>query len=421
MVASKPSHSPFLDLPLEIREQVYGGLLSDPTCRNVQMLRTSQQIYAEAQPVLYRQPLAFVSQFDFYDWVKRSSAANLRVVQSIHLKLVDVIGHDGLEQSTIAVYRKHATSPIVQCYEADLARFSAALREVPNVRTLTLYKNRTAESDHFREFYGACFAAITQQFAGLRHLTFYVDLVPLDFLGSLRSLQSLRFTGFSLSSPPETLQTLQRLPQLEELHLFGPPPGISFQQRRGYAGPRTTHSMTAEVVQGLAPLKALTLCEIRDPLSNVPEFFLEESWLAALAASHARSLRSLRVSTDFCPSDESGDALAELIASSALLNIELGWPGLDGRWIELLPSSTRSLQITVSFTLEPDELARRLVARRADGRLAALRELVIRTDWREAAVAELAAKVDGAVETLRRAGIQTTKGTWYPIILDDVA
>lgn len=418
VVASKPP-SPFLDLPLEIREQIYGGLLSDPSCRNVQMLRTSQQVYVEAQPFLFKRPLAFASQFDFYDWVKQSKADNLRYVQTIHIKLLDVIGHEGLDRSSIQVYRKNLPSPIVQSYEEDLARFAAALKEVPNVRGLTLYKNRTAdESDPFRDFYGACFALITKQLAGLRSLTFYVDQVPLEFLSSLQALQSLRFTGFSLSSPADTMKALEKLTKLEEVNLFGPPPGLSFQQRRGYVGPKTMHSMTADVVRGLAPLKSFTICEIRDPLSEVGAHFVESSMLAALSQTHGRSLRSLRISTDFLPSADSRDGLALLLSSSRLQHIELGWPELDGTVIDALPTSVLNLQITVGAALSPEELLRRLLARRAQ--LPDLAELVIRTDWREAGAKDLLAKIDTAMAKLKEVGIRATKGRWYPIILDDV-
>lgn len=419
MVAPKVTHSPFLDLPLEIREQIYGGLLSDPSCKSVQMLRTSQQIYAEAQPFLFKRPLAFASQFDFYDWVKRSNPQNLRHVQCIYIKLLDVIAYEGLDPSAIQAYRKNSPSPIVKSYEDDLARFTTALKGVPNVRNLTLYKNHTAaESDPFRDFYQSCFALITQNFSALRCLTFYVDQVPLDFLSSLRSLQSLRFTGFSVSSPMDTLKVLQKLSKLEEVNLFGPPPGISFQQRRGYTGPKTIHSMTADVIRGISPLKSFTICEIRDPLSKIVEYFFESSMLAALSQTHGRSLRTLRISTDFLPSMESRSTLAFLLSTSALQHVELGWPGLDGKVVDGLPPSLHSLQITVSNTLTPEDLVGRLVSRRSQ--LTNLTEVVIRMDWRESEVKELSGKIEMAIAKLKTVGIQATTGKWYPVILDDV-
>ena len=420
MVASTIPRSAFLDLPLEIREQVYGGLLSDSSCKNVQMLRTSQQVYAEAQPFLFKRPLAFASQFDFYGWIGRSSSQNLRHVQCIHIKLVDVISQEGLAESSIQVYRKSSPSPIIKSYEEDVARFAAALKAVPNVRSLTLYKNRHAESDHFREFHRSCFALITKGFAGLKSLTFYVDQIPLEFLSSLHNLQSLRFTGFSTSSPMDTLKALQKLAKLEEVSLFGPPPGISFQQRRGYTGPKTIQSMTAEVVRALSPLKSFTICEIRDPVSNVDEVFLERSMLSALSQTHGRSLRTLRVSTDFLPSVESRNALATLLSSSSSLHhVELGWPGLDGSLVDALPTTIRSLEITVSAVLPPGELANCLLARR--GQLTGLTEVVIRTDWRDDDKAkEVRPRMESAVGKLKGMGITARMGRWYPIILDVV-
>ncbi len=416
MVTAAPVRSPFLDLPLEIREQVYGGLFSDSTCKTVQMLRTSQQIYAEAQAFLYKRPLAFASQFDMYDWIKKSTPQNLRYVQCIRIRLVDVIGHEGLDTSKIQDYRKSCPSPITRSYEEDLQRFASALKSVPNVRSLTLYKHRAAESDHFREYHRACFNLITRQSSGLRSLSFYVHQVPLDFLPALRSLQSLRFTGFSTSTPKDTLTYLRKLPALEEMELFGPPPGLAFHQRRGYIGPKTVQSLSADVVRGLTPLKSFTICEMRDSVSGVDEVFAEPVMLHALAQTHGKSLRKLRISTDFLPSPASRNALMSLLAASAIQTLELGWPGLDGRVVDVLPPSIRCLQITVGGALPPDELVARLVARRAQ--LASLAEVVIRTDWRDPSGNQLSAKVDAALARLKAMGVKASRGKWYPIILD---
>ena len=424
MVASSTTRSPFLDLPLEIREQVYGGLLCDSSGVEVQMLRTSQQIYAEAQPFLFKRPSTFASQFDFYDWVQGSSAHNRKYVQCVRLKLVDVISREGLPASSIQEYRRNSPSPIVLSYEADLARFATALKGVPNLRSMTLYKNRTGDSDHFRDFHRQCFAVLAKQFPGLRSLAFYVDQVPVDFLASFRSLSSLRFTGFSTSPPQETLKALQKLTKLDELELFGPPPAISFNQRRGYTGPRATQSMTAEVMAGLNPLRSITICEIRDQTAHPAEVFVSKSMLMAIGRTHGSFLRRLRISTDFTPSVDSWIALCHLLSStyssSCLQEIELGWPGLDGKIIDALPSSLRSLQITVGPSLRPDDLVDRLLAGPCRARLSALVDVVVRMDWRDVDASDLVNDVESAIARLQAVGLRASRGSWYPIILDSL-
>lgn len=420
MVGPAKSPSPFLDLPPEIRDQVYGGLFLDSSSVDVQMLQTSQQIYLEAQPFLYKRPIAFASQFDLYDWVRGSHAQNLKHVQCIRFKLVDVISREGLPRENIQQYHRDSPSPIILSYEDDLARFKATLEEVPNLKSLTLYKNRTGDSEHLRDFHRECFAAIARQYPALRALTFYVDHIELDFLSSFRSLQSLRFTGFSFSSPKVLLKELEKLTGLDEIELFGPPPALAFQQRQGYTGPRATQSMTAEVVRGLCPLHSFTVCEIRDPLSHTEEVFVTKTVLTALAHVHGKSLRALRVSTDFLPSSDSRGALTALLSSApSLQELELGWPGLDGKVLDALPSSLRRLQINVSTSaLRPGDLADRLLGRR--NRLPALADVVVRLDWRDAASKDLAAGADAAVKRFTDAGIKASRGRWYPIILDNL-
>ncbi len=423
MGAPVKTRSAFLDLPPEIREQVYGGLFSDASGIDVQILRTSQQIYVEAQPFLFKRPVTFASQFDFYEWVRISSAHNRKYVQCVRIKLVDVISHEGLPSESIQEYRRNSPSPITRTYEDDLSRFVEALKGVPNVRSLTLYKNRTGDSDLFRDFHRECFAAVAKQFPGLKSLTFYVDQIPLDFLGSFRSLQSLRFTGFSTSSPKDTIKALQKLSKLDELELFGPPPALAFLQRTGYEGVRATQSMTAEVIKHLNPLRACTICEIRDPYAHPnTDVFVSKALLTALGHAHSRSLRRLRISTDFTPASESRTALAALLAAStSLQELELGWPGFsEGRLlIDALPPSLRTLQITVGVGLKPDELAERIIIARKKSKLPALREVVLRTDWREAQAKELSKTVETALTKLKNAGItRASRGSWYPIILD---
>jgi hypothetical protein len=446
----------FFDLPPEIREQVYGGVLSDPSgAGGLQMLRTSQQVYAEAQPLLYKRPATFASQFDLYDWVHASSAQNLRHVQCVRVKLLDAIAHDGLPDASIRRrppnHRRASPSPIARAYEADAQRFATALQQLPGARSLTLYKNRCADvAGPFQDVHAQLFAGVARQLPHLHSLTFYADHVALDFLPALRQLQRLRFTGFSASPPKDALRALQQLERLEALELFGPPPTLEFQQRAGYSGPPSVRSVTPEVVKALRPLSSFTICEICDPYASNSAVaagaasgndadadadadavadtgggvFVTKAMLAALAQTHASSLRSLRLSTDLVLPADCVAALAALLAACTTLHeLELGWPALEGSaLLDALPPSLRRLHINVGVAagagLRPTELADRLVARRAC--VPALAEVVLRTDWRDAGAKEQAGCVGAAIARLRTVGIAASKCSWYPIILDNL-
>ena len=68
------------------------------------------------------------------------------------------------------------------------------------------------------------FPWFADRYPDLRHLTLFINCLPLDFLLQMRFLRSLRFTGFSMSPPTAVKVIFQSLKHLEELEVFGPPP-----------------------------------------------------------------------------------------------------------------------------------------------------------------------------------------------------
>ncbi|KAI9795618.1 MAG: hypothetical protein M1833_006939 [Piccolia ochrophora] len=407
-----------MDLPLEIREQIYGGLLSDRSHRNVQVLRTSQQIYAEAQPFLFKSPLTFQSQFDLYDWMENMERQQLHHVRCISLKLIDVICHDGLDALSIQATQKSSASSLTRIYEADISRLTATLKSLPNLQDLTVYKQMISEPDHIRSFHRSFYGSVSQQCTSLRNFCFYSDQVSLEFLGSLRNLRTLRFTGFSTSTPKGSLKILRKLTRLEGLELFGPPPALGFQHRPGFKGTKVVQSITPEVIQGMRPLRLFTICEVHDTKGAEDETFLNEKMLLALRSAHRRTLDRLKISTDFMPSPATVNAMVDLLSASTIHELELGWPGLDEEIFDALPRSLSSLQINVGSSLPPTRAVHSIVDRRKQ--LPKLRDVTLMIDWRESGSKEIVANADAAIARLRAAGIQATRGKWYPIIFDRI-
>ncbi|KAI9820296.1 MAG: hypothetical protein M1827_005918 [Pycnora praestabilis] len=405
-------------LPLELREPIYQEVLSGSPCKDVKLLSVCRQIYAEAQHYLFKRPQRFGSQFDLYRWLHRVGQKHLHHVATLGMKLYDINPDDCLGKlDYMNLDKRGSTQPSgMLFFEEEVQRLLKALRYLPNVHTLTIYKQQDPETRSCQDLYHAFFPLVAHRYPKLRNLTFYVDQLPLTFLSSLKSLQSLRFTGYSTSPPAETLKALQMLPQLKEIELFGPPPGLKFQQRAGYTGVRRGLSFIPEVLEGVRPLKSFTICELRDPFSETTIFFVE-GMLLSLRESHSSSLQTLRISLDFVPTKTSLRALFCLLSScTSLRHLEIGGPGLDADVLDYLPRSLQTLYISITKTLDPESVAGAIRAHRLDQ--PALREVVLQTDTRGGLSERLRARVDGAVKQLRSIGYRASRGLWYPILLD---
>ncbi|KAI9802268.1 MAG: hypothetical protein M1825_002989 [Sarcosagium campestre] len=357
-MATAGASAMFLDLPLEIREQIYGGVLSDPSNRDVHLLRASQQIYAEAQPFLFKRPLVFESQFHLYEWIEQVSPQKLSYVRCVRMKLIDAVCSNvvtGVGGHRAAISAKIS---LKQMYDDDVARIGAALKALPGLQELTVYRQSVSEPPHVTNFHQAVFAVIAAQCLGLRSLTFYLDQFPLDFLSSLTDLRKLRFAGFSASSPQDTARILGDLRHLESLELFWPPRNNGTLRHPDFKGEDTTESVSPAVIRSLRPLRAFTVCE---SLLSVDEFtsirsmpILRQELLLALRDVHAATLRSLRITTEYPLDSAALQALNSLLsAASSLHELTVGWPDLRQDTLHLLPASLRRLVIVVPRSIQP--------------------------------------------------------------------
>ncbi|KAI9721077.1 MAG: hypothetical protein M1812_002558 [Candelaria pacifica] len=411
------------NVPLEIREQIYNDVLATTPCKHIQLLGACRQIYEEAQPILFKRPLTFVSQFDLYQWLQSVGPRNLHHVTSLSLKLVDVETDACLRRMAYNQGKRNGSPKEISnvIHEEGIHRLMAALRYLPNVKDLTMYKPEfgVLTSDPCRDLYLSFFPLVARQYNQLKNLSFFMDQLPLTFLTSLRSLRSLRFTGFSTSTPVETVAVLRSLPLLREIELFGPPPQLEFQQRVGYAGPKRVQSVTPDVLLRIQPLTSFKICEIRNEMSSSPAFFVENTF-RALYKTHRNSLKRLRISLDFEPSESHLDAFARFVSSSTIQELEIGWPGLDTEILEYLPTSLRILHLSISPGLKPEEAADGILELRDD--LPLLTDVALRLDRRivmtEILQEKLRDNFEAAVCKFRTVGIRAWRGWWHPVIFD---
>ncbi|KAI9786243.1 MAG: hypothetical protein M1839_007654 [Geoglossum umbratile] len=418
--------SRFFSLPIELRLLVYKEVLM---ANDLQILRACRDIYNEALPVLFKRPLKFRTHDDLYNWIRMVGPDSLELVTSVSLNL--------LSFRYIPVTRP-CRPPLHSAdmfYRNDLPNLQNALMLLPNVRRFIIYKTIPFLGTRFTyDYYLPFFPWLADRYPELRCLTLFINWIPLDFLLQMRFLCSLRFTGFSTSPPTAALIIFQSLKCLEELEVFGPPPDIhamnTFPTSFNDPGIKYEQAVTPELLLGIRPLKAFTICEIRAPCRTASMFFCEEI-ISALTQAHGSSLRSLKISLDFLPSVGSRVALAKLfsLTSSSIRHLELGWPGLDVLTLDTLPPSLCSLQVSCDIYFPPDDAAQKLVVQKPV--LPKLAAVVLRTDWRTRparwpgrdipAIGGPCGKnsMDAAVARLRSVGLDATSGWWYPIMFGD--
>ncbi|KAH0564927.1 hypothetical protein GP486_001682 [Trichoglossum hirsutum] len=414
----------FFSLPIELRLLVYQELLLARPCRNLQILRVCRDIYNEARPVLFKRPLKFRTHEDLYDWVKKADSDARELVTSINFSLLSFQPRTPHSQPLFDYRMQYG-------YGQDLPDLQNALMPLLNVRELVIFKSTEYLSINYaHDFYFSFFPWLAGRYPELRYLTLFISWIPLDFLLQMRFLRTFRFTGFSRSPPAAALIIFQSLTHLEELEVVGPPLDIYYLS--SYTGGMYYgQSVTHEVLLGIRPLKAFTICEVRGGRRH-PGMLFSEEIISALVKNHGSSLRSLKISLDFPPSATRREALARLfgLPDSSIKRVELGWPGLDVLTLDVLPHPLRSLQISCDHHFPPDDAAQKLVAQKP--MLPELAEVVLRIDWRTRPAGSIGRgiiavegpcgknKMDAAVARLKSAGLEARSGWWHPIMFDDL-
>ena len=353
---SSKQHTGFLTLPLELREQIYTDLAVDMPCSIFELLRVNRQLSKETQPFLFKHPLVFHGQQDFYNWLSKIDRGNMKDITTVWFKVYEIEPAEsfgalrkGLGQLKVKGGSKNGSiNYFHEACDQDANRVGDAFKAMTNVKDFSILKTDDTEPRPDPYMLETFSRMVARRFPNLQRLSIHIDLVHLNFMYSLPQLCSLRCSGFSLSTPAETAEILRTLPKLIELEIVGPPPTLSFEQRPGYTGPRRMQSITADVISELPHLKALTIYEKRDPMLLYPQpMFLTEATFDGLEAHHKNTLQVLRIATDH-DLDESDDwdgrdHLASILPSMSLAHLEIA--SMDEPEVTPLPKTLRRLVV----------------------------------------------------------------------------
>lgn len=395
----------FARLPLEIRQQVYGYVLATAPYGNTELLRVCSQINSEAQQYLFRRPAIFQSQSDFLQWVQSVPRKHLFHVTTLKLRLIEM----GTEE-VFRIFRRRLSlakvvpspaSPSIKYYEEEcdrqLVKIKDALRLLPNIQDITILQPESWASGPCLYMHTTFLCLIARIYPRLRKLTSYATKISLNPLQSCRNLHSLTICGWSTSTPSETSHALQRIPSLQDIEVFGPPPGLAFEQRPGYIGALRIQSFTSEVLRSIHPLRSFAICDLQeDPYDNRP--FLIDDLFDALGTHHP-SLRTLKICTKGRPW-KNFEKFAGYLRNSSLSRLECMWDLTVLGMADILPRSLETFSV-LSSPLAIGPLVDRVLQRRREN--SRLRKMVILT----AATDELAVKacMADSYKRLRRRGI----------------
>lgn len=371
----------FDKLPLEIRQQVYEHVLATTPYGNTGLLRVCSRIYFEARQYLFKRPVTFQSQSDLLQWVHSVPQEHLFHVTTVQLRLIDM-GSDEL----FRIFKRHLTlsktvsmsdSPLISPYQEEcdrqIAKIEAALRSLPNIYDFTILQPDPSASSTCLYMHTTFLSLVARLYPRLRKLTLHATKISLSPLRFYKHLRSLTFCGWSTSTPSETALALQQMPSLQAIEVFGPPPGLAFEQRPGYTGALRVQSFTSEVLRSIHPLRSFAIWDLqRDPYDNRP--FLTDDLFDALGTYHS-SLRTLKICTKSRPWTDF-EEFAGYLRDSSLSRLECMWDSTVLGIADILPRSLETLSL-LSSRAAISPLVDGLLQRR--GELPVMSSLIIQT------------------------------------------
>ncbi|KAI9736351.1 MAG: hypothetical protein M1834_001237 [Cirrosporium novae-zelandiae] len=410
-----------MDLPPELRMQIYEKLLSHPRCQNTQILRVCRTIYWEARSALFKRGIDFESQSDLYAWLQRVDQGHLSYVTGLGIRLQDVSGDDlfaslsdRIQQAKMTTSSSKHKQPSL--YSREIERLRPTLALFYNVKEFKIYKPRSNEIPPDSEMYEGVLHKINNLFPKLERLSLYIDKIPMSSVARIRTLKSLCFTGFSVASPEELAAALQRIPHFEAIELHGPPTRLGCSQRHSHRRKKVVQTMTPSVLKAIPPLKSYTIFEDKDSDRDGPVFLNSKLW-RTLRDYHG-SLKTLRIQTDVSMASEGRSAFRDLLRSSSLRELAVCWSSHeDGvKDVGALPKSLRVLELSISHReKEARKVAEALISRRKD--LRRLSELTLKVNWARCGPSKhlaVESSMAAIIPHLREAGFRASWTYWVP-------
>lgn len=345
-----------LELPLEIRRQIYTYLTGLSRVDHLNFLCACKKLHDEAQVSYLSRPLCFSDQEELTQFSSQPYRSQA-YVQDLSLVLTD-LDRDVMRPFLAQVVMDMSKRTFQYPYELEATRTTYALQSLPNIARLSLLEpTRSGVTPAPRLLLNNVLNWIAQQYVGLRRLRIDSSNVSLEPIASLHNLRSLRITGFSETPPSRATTILRGLPKLAELHIV-----CRRRQSRYFACQTPRKSVGSETLRYLRPLRVIRINDFAE-LSNRQAAFLDVNMLKSIGESHSSSLRQFGVSS-LSPLDPGIlSQLAETIyMTSGLHSLSLSWPNIGIELLDSLPPAIWSLQILVSGQPHATKMLKALVA-----------------------------------------------------------
>lgn len=360
-----------LDLPNAIRESIFSLAIVESTKSVPDLLLVSRQIYQESRAYMYNRPLTFESQQDLFIWLDKIGSSDLLNVDALSFCVK-------LETSQTPDFDGNSDH-IEAGVENELKLLQSALRKLPNVTTLAVYKHLSDDRPEYLRLYNRILQSLSNLYPRLKSLAAHTDSLTLDFLRHLPLIERLQFTGFSESSPMETEAILSHLRHLKDIELIPSlrPPGFQpSSSRRNTLKP----SLSRDVLRNLR-IKSLDINESQKINRSAPAFWTP-SFLGILPALNRHSLTRFGVVLDdFAPDANCVHMFCDFLRQSHLRDLTVEWESaadIVSRILEALPRSLNSLRLGRTVGDETVlTVLNELSSRKEAGRFPNLQELVI--------------------------------------------
>ena len=145
-----PERNRLLNLPAELREQIYRNILSSPE-QGPEILQTCRQIEREARKFLYQRPINFPGQLSLYVWVDATPNHLLPHVTDVSVAIQDI------DLQPVLCPRAFTPSLRPQLltwglYETEISKLISTLGKLPHIKRIAIKSPALCQSHLYGEF-----------------------------------------------------------------------------------------------------------------------------------------------------------------------------------------------------------------------------------------------------------------------------
>ncbi|KAL9624145.1 MAG: hypothetical protein Q9160_001667 [Pyrenula sp. 1 TL-2023] len=336
-----------LQVPVEVRHQVYDVILCLSTQDHLSLLSTCRQIHSEAHAYLYRRHIVLNSQKALYKFIRCSRESMLKQVTTLTLRLEDANPEEHIpilsELANERLSFGSSSHPLFQ----ECQRITRHLSKMPSITSLSILPPRERIRYPPPDLVEGVLGFACKQWPNLSSLAFLLDNVSLNFLRHFTNLKTLHLTGFSLSSPHEAAQVLSGLLHLSRLSLTAPYVRQQ-QESKVFRGRRIVQSFVSSTMRHVGSLRSLAMSERLDISRDVPAFMNHEMFVATRDLLAAK-LTHIKIAAAMALDPDVVSDIGEILKAAQSLKVaEMGWHNLEPNDVlAKLPESICNISIAL--------------------------------------------------------------------------